>query len=100
MEMESMTTAVRRLREAGYDSDFEALPDGRLRCSSCDSACDPDEVDIEEVVRFEGTSDPGDSSILVALRCETGHAGLFTSAYGADASPEAARFLRRLAREG
>ncbi len=95
-----MTEAVHRLREAGYGADFEALADGRLRCSGCDGPCDPDEVVIDEIVRFEGSSDPGDAGILVALRCERGHLGLFTSVYGADASPEAARFLRRLARRG
>ena len=43
---------------------------------------------IEEIVRFEGASDPGDESILFALSCPCGHAGLYSAPYGPDATPE------------
>lgn len=100
MDMESLTGAIHRLRETGYESDFVALSDGALRCSSCDAVCDPGDATVDEIVRFEGPTDPGDAAILVALRCGCGHPGLFSSAYGVDAPPEDASALRCLAAEG
>lgn len=97
MQMESLTCAIGRLRDSGYTADFVALDDGALRCDSCGASCDPSGLGVEKVVRFEGASDPGDSAILVAVRCCCGRAGLFSSAYGVDAAPEDALALGRLA---
>jgi hypothetical protein len=97
MQMESLTGAINRLRDSGYAADFVALDDGALRCDSCGAPCDPDALGVEEVVRFEGSSDPGDAAILVAVRCCRGHAGLFSSAYGVDVALEDALALGRLA---
>jgi hypothetical protein len=52
----------------------------------------------DATARFEGSTDPVDAAILVALRCRCGHAGLFSAAYGADATPQDALALGRLAR--
>lgn len=100
MNMESLVDAIGRLRHAGYTSDLAARPDGVLLCRSCDSTCVPGRVVVDDVVRFEGNSDPGDSAILVAIRCGCGHSGLFSSAYGVDVSSEDALALRRLAAVG
>lgn len=97
MQMESLTGAISRLRDQGYTTDFVALDDGALRCDTCGTSCDPDGLGIENTVRFEGASDPGDAAILVAVRCCCGQAGLFSSAYGVDAAPEEALALGRLA---
>ena len=97
MQMESLTCAMSRLRDLGYTADFVALDNGALRCDSCGASCDPSALGVEKVVRFEGASDPGDSAILVAVRCCCGRAGLFSSAYGVDAAPEDALALGRLA---
>ncbi len=98
MEMENMVDAINRLRERGYTRDYTALADGMLSSGVCDAVCDPAGGAVEEVVRFEGSSDPGDSAILLAVRCPCGHAGLFVSGYGVDVPAENAKVLRRLAR--
>ncbi|MGQ0434349.1 MAG: hypothetical protein ACT452_18340 [Microthrixaceae bacterium] len=100
MEMETLTDAITRLRDSGYASDFAALADGALLCGACGSAFDPGSLVVERVVRFEGSSDPGDAAILLALRCSCGRAGLFSSAYGADVAPEDALALTRLTAAG
>lgn len=98
MQMETMTTAMNRLRDAGYASDFSALADGALCCGSCEATCDAAEAVVDDVIRFEGTSDPGDSAILVALQCSScGHDGLFVSGYGPETAPDDALALNRLA---
>lgn len=96
MEMESLTDALHRLREAGYPADLTALSNGDLQCRSCDTRCDPATARVDEIVRFEGLTDPGDAAILIAIRCSCGHAGLFTAAYGVDVAPADGLVLSRL----
>jgi hypothetical protein len=86
--METVTEAMARLRERGFRHDFSAVAGGRLRCGECGAVIDPADVRIEEIVRFEGVSDPGDESILFALSCGCGHDGLYSAPYGPDATPE------------
>jgi hypothetical protein len=86
--METLSEAINRLREQGYRHDFSAASGGLLRCGECGAEIDPATVKIEEIVRFEGISDPGDESILFALSGPCGHAGLYSAPYGPDATPE------------
>jgi hypothetical protein len=86
--METLSEAIGRLRERGFRHDFSAAPGGRLRCGECGAEIDPASVKIEEIVRFEGVSDPGDESILFALSGACGHLGLYSAPYGPDATPE------------
>jgi len=96
--METLTDAINRLRARGFTRDFSAVAGGRLRCSECDAEFDPSEVQIDEIVRFEGESDPGDESILFALSGPCGHAGLYSTAYGSDIAPEDAAVVAALHR--
>jgi hypothetical protein len=86
--METLTEAIERLRGRGFTVDFSAAPGGLLRCEECGSEFDPALLHIDEIVRFEGESDPGDESILFALSGTCGHVGLYSTAYGSDAAPE------------
>jgi hypothetical protein len=86
--VETLSEAIARLRALGFARDFTAAPDGRLRCSECGQELDPASLQIEEIVRFEGESDPGDESILFALSGSCGHLGLYSAPYGPDATPE------------
>lgn len=79
--METMTDAMRRLRSQGYTRDWYAR-DGALWCSGCGGRVDPSSVEIDEIVRFEGESDPGDQAILHALTGPSSHRGLYSAAYG------------------
>jgi hypothetical protein len=86
--VETLSEAIARLRTKGFALDFSAVEGGRLRCSECGAEFDPAAVHIDEIVRFEGESDPGDESILYALSGPCGHLGLYSAAYGPDATPE------------
>lgn len=85
--METLSAAVRRLQHAGYVGNWYSIEGGRLRCDEFDLEAAPSELRVDEVVRFEGTSDPGDESILYALTAPQGHRGLFSAIYGPDMSP-------------
>ena len=65
-QMETMSEATERLRAAGYVENWIA-EGGMLRCFTCPAIYDPELVSVDEVVRFEGPSDPGDEAILFAL---------------------------------
>jgi hypothetical protein len=96
--VETLTEAIERLRAQGFLSDFSAVAGGQLRCGQCGAEFDPATLHIDEIVRFEGTSDPGDESILFALSGPCGHAGLYSAAYGPNATPEDAAVVAVLHR--
>ena len=85
--METLSEAITRLTDAGYVENFQAI-DGHLVCGRCDTRFEPSEMTVDEVVRFEGASDPDDQAILYALDGGCGHRGLYSAAYGAAASTE------------
>jgi len=93
----TLTNSINRLRAAGYTHDLRATDDGMLRCEQCGAVEDPPTMGVDETVRFEGPSDPGDQAILLAVTCECGAHGLYSSAYGPAAPPADARALRRFA---
>lgn len=80
--METLREAIERLREKGYGLDLFAVPGSRLRCGECGAELDASSMQIDEAVRFEGTSDPDDEAILFALRGPCGHQGLYSVAFG------------------
>ena len=95
--METVLDATARLRAAGYGGDFVATEDGRLRCAACGTEHDPAAMVIDEVVRYEGASDPDDEAILLALSCDCGQQGLYVTGFGPAAGAADAAVLRRLA---
>lgn len=96
--METLSEAIQRLREKGYDADFAATEEGRLHCPACGSTHAPGDLTIDEELRFEGESDPADMSLLVALTCACGAKGLYSTQFGAEISAEDAAVVRALPR--
>lgn len=96
--METLSEAVHRLQDAGYVGNWYSVEGGRLRCDEFDLEAAPSELMVDEVVRFEGTSDPGDESILYALTAPQGHRGLFSAIYGAEMSSDEVAVVRQLDR--
>jgi hypothetical protein len=92
-----LSTAMERLRAHGYTEDFHATDDGQLACPACDTAADPATMQVDHTGRFEGQTDPGDESILMAVTCQCGARGLYTAAYGPAASAADADLLARFA---
>lgn len=85
--METLSEAVRRLTDAGYERHLYPV-DGHLVCGRCGAQFDPSTLSVDEIVRFEGASDPDDQAILFALDAGRGHRGLYSSAYGAATSTD------------
>ncbi len=96
--METLTEAIQRLQAAGYSADFVPTDSGQLRCPACGSTHEPADMTVDEQLRFEGESDPADESLLVALHCDCGTKGLYSTMFGPAISPEDAAVVRALPR--
>jgi hypothetical protein len=98
--METLSEAIARLEAAGYGDAFR--PDqGRLWAEAARRFFAPESLVVEEVVRFEGESDPDDQAILFALRSPTGDVrGTFSTSYGVNVDPSSVEILRNLSRTG
>jgi hypothetical protein len=96
--METLLEATTRLRHRGFDEDFAATAPGRLWCEGCGRDHDPAEMIIDEMVRYEGASDPDDQTILLALDSACGRRGLYSAAFGTATPAEDVAVLHRLPR--
>ena len=96
--METLAEAIARLEALGFRDSF-APSTGGLRALSAGRLFSPAELMVEEVVRFEGESDPSEQAILFALRSSAGDVrGTFVAGYGALTDPARAEIVRGLAR--
>jgi hypothetical protein len=96
MAMETVSEALRRLTAAGYTDDYRAEVQG-LRSQTSGTVHAPDRFRVDEVVRFEGDSDPSDESAVFALTLEVdGTKGTYTVAYGPMMDALDADVVRRL----
>ena len=94
--METMSQALERFERDGYQSGFRARANGEFTIDG-DELFAPEDLVVDEIVRFEGTSDPGDEAVLFALRSRDGRVrGTFATTYGMQCDPRDIEALRRL----
>jgi len=96
---ETLSEAINDLRKRGYIIDFN-IEDNCLVCHT--DRFDVNDFEIVEVHRFEGETNPDDSSVLYAIESKKGDKGLLVSAYGAYAEGMSIDMATKLAlhREG
>ena len=93
---DTLTEALDALRKQGFTQDYNLKHD-RLHCQPDDVELHPADFDIVDVYRFEGMTDPGDSTVLYAIEAKNGNKGTLMDAYGVYAeaiSPAMAEKLR------
>jgi hypothetical protein len=82
MPMETIAEALERLAVAGYTDDYRAEAKG-LRSDTTGAVHPADRFRVDEIVRFEGESDPSEESAVFALTSEAdGTKGTYTVAFG------------------
>ncbi len=91
----TLTEATNKLKDRGYTRSFEVNEKGNLQDEKGNRFF-ATQVQLEEFHRFEGMSDPGDTSIVYALKTDSGVKGIIIDAYGADASKRTADFLNKI----
>jgi hypothetical protein len=87
--------AIRALRRDGFTNDFTASG-GELHLDGTERRFRPEDCRILNHFRFEGTSDPGDMSIVYALETRDGTRGILVDAFGTYADPEVGAVVRRM----
>ena len=96
MQTESFSDAIHRLSQRGFTHGLRA-EDGRVRDLVTGEFFDPETLTIDEIVRFEGESDPDEQAVLFALRSPQGRPlGTYSAVFGPSMPPEDGDVVRRL----
>jgi hypothetical protein len=91
-DLKTLVSCLNALVNKGFDEDFKVNDKG-MRSLKTDKIYQPDEVKVVSFYRFEGTSDPGDESILYAIETNDGHKGTLVDAYGPYADTKVTAFM-------
>ncbi len=90
---QTLTEAINDLRTRGYTYDFD-YQNACLFCDKISERFTAEDLKITEVYRFEGMTDPDDSSVLYAIESTRGHKGIVIDAYGMYADEQKSAFLQ------
>lgn len=92
--LNSLTERTEELKKKGFTTDFK-VENGVLKATGTDTqSYQAEQVKIVNFFRFEGTSDPGDMTILYAIEVEDGTKGTLIDAFGTYANPDIDAFLQ------
>ena len=92
---ETLSQAISALKNRGYVNDFNLHPDW-IECPPLNKKLRHDEFHVDEVHRFEGMTNPDDSSVLYAIASTGGLKGLLVDAYGVYAESISPEMIRKL----
>ncbi len=96
MALETLTEAIERLGGRGFKLSLRARG-GVLQVVETGASHEPEALAIDEIVRFEGESDPSEALVLFALLGSDGAPlGTYVALYGPATSPEDADVIHRL----
>ena len=90
--LKTLVECHKKLMDDGYREDF-AMEDESLKCLSTEKKYNANEISIVNFFRFEGQTDPDDSSIMYVLETNDGKKGTLIDAYGAYSDPDISNFI-------
>jgi hypothetical protein len=80
---DNLVEALDDLKARGFTTDFNLAFD-KVECKATGTCLRPEEFEIVEHYRFEGETNPSDSSVIYAIKAIQGDMkGVLISAYGA-----------------
>ncbi len=94
-DMSTLVSCMNNATRKGFKADFRVTENG-LESSSNDKVFQPTDVCIENFYRFEGESDPADSTILYLIKTNSGLKGVLLDAYGAYADDNVSAFIQNV----
>ena len=95
IEMKTLSACMNKLQADGFTSNF-IIKDDMLCVVDTEKCYRPEAVKIVNFYRFEGESDPSDSSILYAMETIDGCKGLVADAYGVYADKLVSKFVEEV----
>jgi len=101
-EMTTLSGVLEKLRLRKMDTEFKWSEEGEGLTADKGKVYQPEDLEIIKTYRFEGASDPSDSSILYIIRANDGLVGYSIDAYGAATNHEEGynSFIRKVPVEG
>ena len=94
----TMLEAIEDLQKRGYKHNFKINEMGRL-AEGLDQGISAYEVELHEFHRFEGQSNPSDSSIVYAVETSLGQKGIVVDSFGVDGSETTSEFMNKVAQK-
>lgn len=91
----TVTDTLNSLKEEGYVLDFN-LESDCVECKSHNIKLYPENFVIDKFFRFEGASNPDDSSIVYAISSKDGVKGTLMDAYGVYANTLTSEMIEKL----
>ena len=97
--MVTLSSVLEKLRKQRYDNEFKMERDVFIAPNGNKYA--PDDLKIVKTYRFEGDSDPGDSSVIYLIEAKDGLIGYVMDMYGPQSDHDAAfdDFVRQIKME-
>jgi len=95
---ETVSEAVNDLVKRGYEVNFTVHAEEEcLMCDQISLCLSPEEFEIHETYRFEGTTDPADEAVVFAV-CAPKHQlkGIVIDAFGTYSDAKTSKILQRL----
>jgi hypothetical protein len=97
-EAQSLAGILSRMQREGYTAQFGARPGATVMCFACRGTTAASRLDVLELRRLEGASDPADMLAVVAARCgHCGARGTLVLTFGPEAAGEDVEVLAALA---
>jgi hypothetical protein len=90
---DTVSDAVRGLKERGYAKDFN-LKENCIVCN--EQKFHPEDFEIVEVYRYEGDSDPADEAVVYAIESKQGDRVVLVSGYGISADEVTSEMAKKL----
>lgn len=95
LKMKTLSQRANEAYDQGYSESFKVIGK-RLTTADGRSGYEPAEISLKSTFRFEGYSDPQDTSILYLIETHDGKKGILIDANGAYADAVISLFMRQV----
>ena len=96
-QINTLSERIEELRKKGYTTDFN-LEDEKISNNNNSLIYNVDQLNIDHVYRFEGTSNPDDNCILYAVSANDKVKGVLVDGYGVSGGQTSVELAKKLNR--
>ncbi|MBB2146019.1 hypothetical protein GM921_11005 [Pedobacter sp. LMG 31464] len=92
VEMNTLSQVLEKLRLKGKDNEIRMSDHGKMQSANFNKIYTPEDLTVVKTYRFEGMSDPADSSVLYLVEDKDKNIGYILDAYGIYSDNEGSTF--------
>jgi len=92
VDMNTLSQILEKLRLNGKDNEIRMSDHGKMQSANLNKIYKPEDLTIVKTYRFEGMSDPADSSVLYLVEDDDKNIGYILDAYGIYSDNEGSAF--------